>query len=116
MKTMPAGSFKTHCLSVIDDVYHGHGEVIITKHGKPMAKLVPLEEKPESIFGALAGKIEIIGDLVEPITEPWEVDDDFFPHGTPERAAIEARNKAVQNNADSSGQESISSKATERSH
>ena len=51
---MPAGQFKTHCLSVIDEVHNRREEVVITKHGKPMARLVPLEPEEnnlESIFG-----------------------------------------------------------------
>lgn len=69
MKTMAAGNFKTHCLSVIDEVHDRHEEVIITKHGKPMAKLVPLEE-PGDIFGCMKG--QILGDLVEPVITPEE--------------------------------------------
>ena len=41
MKTMGAGAFKTNCLSAIDEVYNRNGEIIITKRGKPLAKLVP---------------------------------------------------------------------------
>lgn len=94
MKTMAAGAFKTHCLSVLDDVHHRHEEIIITKRGKPVAKLVPVgENKPESIFGFLKGQIQIVGDIVSPIVEPWEWDEDVFPPGTPEREPVE-RNKS----------------------
>ena len=77
MKTMPAGKFKTHCLSVIDDVHDKHEEVIITKHGKPMAKLVPLEQLPESpddIFGFMRGWGRITGDIISPVDpiEDWD--------------------------------------------
>jgi prevent-host-death family protein len=93
MKTMGAGAFKTHCLSVIDEVHDRCEEVVITKRGKPMAKLVPVkQEKPESIFGFLRGKVKVVGDIVSPIVEPWEWDEDIFPPGTPERAEFE-RNK-----------------------
>jgi len=73
MKTMGAGAFKTHCLSILDEV-HEHGEeVVITKRGKPVAKVVPVEEKkPESIFGFLKGRGKIAGDLVEPAVSPEE--------------------------------------------
>jgi prevent-host-death family protein len=67
MKTMPAGSFKTHCLAVIDEVYEKHEEVIITKHGKPMARLVPLEEKEDEIFGFMRGRMKIVGDIISPV-------------------------------------------------
>jgi antitoxin (DNA-binding transcriptional repressor) of toxin-antitoxin stability system len=48
--------------------------VLITKRGKPLAKLVPPDDKPPDILGRLAGKIEILGDIVSPITplEDWE--------------------------------------------
>ena len=78
-RTMPAGQFKTHCLSVIDEVHNRREEIVITKYGKPMARLVPLNEKPESIFGFMQGKIHILGDLVEPITDPEDWDTDIFP-------------------------------------
>ncbi len=81
---MPAGKFKTHCLSVIDDVHDKHEEVIITKHGKPMARLVPLEDASSSsknLFGAMRGQFKIVGDIVGPIVDPDEWDDEIFPPG-----------------------------------
>lgn len=76
---MAAGKFKAQCLAVIDEVHDLKEEVIITKHGKPMAKLIPIRMNPDSLFGAMRGQIEILGDLVEPITEPHEWDDEVFP-------------------------------------
>jgi prevent-host-death family protein len=84
MKTMPAGKFKAQCLAVIDDVHDKHEEVVITKHGKPMARLVPIEKdgnNPDSIFGFLRGKVTIVGDIVGPIVDPEEWDDEIFPPG-----------------------------------
>jgi prevent-host-death family protein len=52
--TIPAGEFKAKCLGIIDDVYHGSAEVLITKRGKPVARLVPVatEDRPfRSVFG-----------------------------------------------------------------
>ena len=63
VKTMAAGKFKAQCLSVIDDVHDLKEEVIITKHGKPMAKLIPIRKGKDSLFGAMRGQIEILGDL-----------------------------------------------------
>lgn len=75
MKTMPAGKFKAQCLAVIDDVHDLKGEVIITKHGKPMAKLVPLRKKNEKdeIFGFMKGLGRITGDLIAPLDD-WDVE------------------------------------------
>jgi len=74
MKTIAAAKFKARCLKVMDEVHTKRTAVLITKRGKPLAKLVPAEEKPEEIFGSLTGKIEILGDIVSPITplEDWE--------------------------------------------
>lgn len=75
MKTMPAGKFKAQCLAVIDDVHDSKQSVVITKHGKPMAKLVPLRDRPDEIFGFLRGKGKVTGDIIEPIdAEPWNVE------------------------------------------
>jgi prevent-host-death family protein len=74
MKTIAAGEFKARCLQVMEDVRTKRTPVLITKRGKPLAKLVPPDEQPSDIFGRLAGKIEILGDIVSPITplEDWE--------------------------------------------
>jgi len=76
-RTMPAGQFKTHCLSVIDEVHNRREEVVITKYGKPMARLVPLEQaedKPESIYGFMRGRMRILGDIISPLepSEAWD--------------------------------------------
>lgn len=67
MKTIPAGKFKAQCLALIDDV-HDHGEeVLITKRGKVMAKLVPAQKKrPDDILGFMKGRFNIVGDIMEP--------------------------------------------------
>ncbi len=66
MKTMAAGVFKANCLAVMDEVQAKHETVVITKRGKPVAKLVPVGPKVDDIFGFLRGKVTIIGDVVSP--------------------------------------------------
>jgi len=66
MKTMPAGSFKVHCLSVMDEVSAKRETVIITKHGKPVVKLVPLDDDANDIYNFLDGKGVITGDVISP--------------------------------------------------
>ncbi len=75
MKKMPAGEFKTHCLSVMDSVQKTKEPVLITKHGRPVAKLVPAEEESREFLGRLEGIVKIMGDIESPIepTEAWEV-------------------------------------------
>jgi prevent-host-death family protein len=72
MKAMAAGEFKVHCLAVMDEVQSKRQAVLITKRGKPVAKLVPVEKESDDIFGFLAGKGKITGDIVSPILSPEE--------------------------------------------
>lgn len=66
MKKMAAGAFKANCLAVMDDVQAKHETVLITKHGKPVAKLIPAGPQADDIFGFLRGKVTITGDVVSP--------------------------------------------------
>jgi prevent-host-death family protein len=72
-KTMAAGDFKAKCLKVMDQVQARRESVVITKRGKPIAKLVPVEEADDPIFGFMKGKGKIVGDIVSPIftLEEW---------------------------------------------
>lgn len=74
MKQMPAGKFKAQCLGVMDKVLQTGEPVLITKHGKPVAKLVPPDDSVDDIFGFMTGKVKIVGDIVGPITplNNWE--------------------------------------------
>ena len=75
MKEMPAGEFKAQCLAVMDQVQRSGEPVLITKHGKPVAKLVPAPASDDDIFGYMAGKVKVVGDIVGPVTpaEDWEL-------------------------------------------
>jgi prevent-host-death family protein len=66
-KTMAAGTFKAKCLKVMDQVQARREAVIITKRGKPVAKLVPVEVSDDPIFGFMRRKVKIKGDIVGPI-------------------------------------------------
>jgi prevent-host-death family protein len=73
-KTIPAGQFKARCLAIMDEVQAKRQAVVITKRGKPVARLVPVEQEKDDIFGFFKGKgkIEIKGDIVSPILTPEE--------------------------------------------
>ena len=62
MKTIGASEFKQKCLALLDRV-EPEG-LVITKHGRPVAKLVPIETGSADLIGSLAGKIAIHGDLL----------------------------------------------------
>ena len=74
MKQMPAGEFKARCLAVMDKVANSGEPIVITKHGKPVVKLVPAEKQADDIFDYMAGKAKAVGDIVGPVTPPgdWE--------------------------------------------
>ena len=74
MKTIPAGKFKAQCLRVMDRVQATRVPVLITKRGKPVAKLVPADDFGSEVFNSLKGKIEILGDIVSPVVpaEDWD--------------------------------------------
>ena len=71
-KKIPAGEFKAKCLKLMDEVQQTGQEVIITKHGKPVARLVPVAGRPPSLFGCMKGSVEILGDIIEPVDVEWE--------------------------------------------
>jgi len=74
MKHMPAGDFKTHCLRVMEQVRTTRQPVVITKRGRPVAKLVPVAAPRKDGFGCLKGVVEIVGDIESPVVplEDWE--------------------------------------------
>jgi prevent-host-death family protein len=78
MKMMAAGKFKATCLAVMDEVQAKRVPVLLTKNGKPVAKLVPLDiEGEDPIFGFYQGKIEIRGDILAPIYSDEELEQFF---------------------------------------
>ena len=72
MRTIKASEFKAKCLKLMDEVAETGEPLVITKSGKPVARLVPLEERPKSLWGAHKGLIEIKGDIISPIDVDWE--------------------------------------------
>jgi prevent-host-death family protein len=74
MKTMPAGQFKARCLRVMDEVQSTREPVVITKKGRPVAKLVPATEPTDDFLGKLSGSMRIVGDITQPIEDPetWD--------------------------------------------
>ena len=79
MKTMPIGEFKAKCLGVMAEMNATGRPVLVTKRGKPFARVLPPEEqapaeKPEDIFGFMRGMGTITGDIVssEYTDEEWD--------------------------------------------
>lgn len=67
-----AAQFKAKCLKLIDEVAATREPLIITKRGKPLAKLAPIEdETPASLFGYMKGTVQILGDIVNVPHDAW---------------------------------------------
>lgn len=62
MKKVAAAKFKEQCLSILD---HLDPEgIVITKHGKPVARLLPVERASAGMIGVLRDRIEVRGDIM----------------------------------------------------
>lgn len=74
IKRIQAVQFKVKCLQIVDQVAETREPVLIVKNGKPVARLVPEEQKPKSVIDRYKGKFVSRGDLTEPVfgEEDWE--------------------------------------------
>jgi prevent-host-death family protein len=72
MKKIAAAQFKAQCLTLMEDVHSTRQPLLITKRGKPMAKLVPADEPKDDFMGRLKGVFEVAGNLEDDQPEPWE--------------------------------------------
>ncbi|HXJ90550.1 MAG TPA: type II toxin-antitoxin system Phd/YefM family antitoxin [Candidatus Binatia bacterium] len=72
MKTIPAATFKAQCLTLMEDVRSTKRPLVITKRGKPVAKLVPVDEPKDDFIGRLKGIFEVVGELDSDPAEAWE--------------------------------------------
>jgi prevent-host-death family protein len=63
MQKIPAAQFKAQCLAVMDKVAASGRPVVVTKHGKPVVQISRVASTEEDIFGFLAGKGRIVGDV-----------------------------------------------------
>lgn len=66
-RTIKASEFKANCLKLMDEVADSGEEIVITKNGRPVSRLVPCGKKPKSLFGIDKGRFQILGDIVEPL-------------------------------------------------
>ncbi|MBM4345757.1 MAG: type II toxin-antitoxin system Phd/YefM family antitoxin [Deltaproteobacteria bacterium] len=72
MDAISTSQLKIHCAEVVARVAKTGEPVTVTRRGRPVARIVPVEDDSPTLFGALAGHIAICGDLIEPVGEPWE--------------------------------------------
>jgi antitoxin (DNA-binding transcriptional repressor) of toxin-antitoxin stability system len=75
--TIGVTAFKARCLALIDDVAKGKTRrVLLMKHNRPVAAIVPLEDDVTELWGAMRGTVTIAPgtDLTAPLDEPWEAE------------------------------------------
>jgi prevent-host-death family protein len=73
MREIPAGEFKAKCLKLLDEVAESGEEIVITKRGKPVGRLLPPQPTQKGPFDIAKGSVTILGDIMSPIgVEDWE--------------------------------------------
>jgi prevent-host-death family protein len=101
MARVGATEFKAKCLELMDRVQARRETFVITKRGKPVAKLVPLERgRTAGLFGCMTGKACITGDITAPAiaAESWETVREWDELTAPpaERSTPSKRRKKVR--------------------
>lgn len=74
MQTIKASVFKAKCLQLMDLVNQTNEEIIITKNGKPVSRLVPYHKQIDSLFGLHKDKVKSHDDLIASTGEDWNVE------------------------------------------
>jgi prevent-host-death family protein len=78
---IPAGEFKAKCLQLMDDVHTAHGDIIVTKRGVPMVRVIPFEQPKPRPFRSVLGRskpIQVVDDLIAPLPEEDTIPIDPF--------------------------------------
>lgn len=73
-----AADFKARCLELVEEVERLGTELVITRHRKPVARLVPIRQESASFCGSLKGMVLYEGDLISPIDVEWGFDEPNF--------------------------------------
>lgn len=72
--TLPVTEFKAKCLRLLNDVEKNGDRIVITKRGRPVAKVERAVAEIPKLEGSWKGKVKILGDIVNFTDDPWEVD------------------------------------------
>ncbi len=75
MKSVAEAEFEPKFIALIEEVVSSGDEVVVTKDGKPVAKLVPFETAFLPLtLDQLRDSVTILGDIVAPLDEPWDAE------------------------------------------
>ncbi len=72
VRTIKASEFKTKCLKLMDEVADSGVEIVITKNGRPVSRLVPYRDEEPTMFGRNRDQIRILGDIISPLEVDWD--------------------------------------------
>lgn len=70
MMTIPASEFKARCLALLDEVSETGAELVVTKRGRPVARVLPMEE-PKPLEGSVTERVSE-ADLIAPVEDGWD--------------------------------------------
>lgn len=84
VREVPAGEFKAKCLALLDEVAASGRDLVVTKRGRPVAKVVPIREERRR---SLRGSIVFESDIVSPIGETWDAENRIIVATALDRAA-----------------------------
>ena len=76
IKKISAGEFKAKCLKLMDYVNQTHQAIVITKHNKPIARLMPMTDSPKDAFGCMKNTVVIKSNIIDPIDVAWNANDE----------------------------------------
>lgn len=69
-RRVPAAQFKARCLALLDEVEATGRAIVVTKRGRPVARVTPLAEGAPDLRGSVVSQ----GDLVSPLDEDWDTE------------------------------------------
>lgn len=70
-----SAEFKARCLELVDHVRESHAEYVVTRHGRPVARLVPVERAAPAVFiGSMRGSVLAYDGPFDPIPGAWSLD------------------------------------------
>ena len=74
VRTIAAGEFKNRCLALMDEVNETGQEILITKRGRPVSRLVPARKSTPVMRGRYRDVVKIVGDIMSPVEPPeaWD--------------------------------------------
>lgn len=89
-----AAQFKARCLKLMDEIARTRRPIVITKRGRPVAKLVAVEpESRKPLFGCMAGTVTFEGDILDPPGVEWEAQAQTEPNLYPRKRRAPRRGR-----------------------